>query len=442
MKTTTLTIFLLFASNLSDLQMTLDSCLAYAMDNNKSLLSQFQNQIVKAIDKKTAWGQLAPEIVFSSEFDYYWKIPIQAFPAEFVGGESGTFAAIPTGTPWMGNYGVQARTKLVDVKAWQDIKLSALQQQAAQNELLSVKKVLCRNISIAFYIVQQKKNNWDISHKRHKNYIEIHNLIKLQFDKGLIDKISLNQSAVLLKEQEENCSKAETELQNALLDLKFWMGYPLDSELLIAENSEGNESSKSSECTNSFNSSLPPTLFNAAMLPDYENQKAKVDIAHQQYKSAIAALYPTLNLRSSYGQSGFGEKISKTDWFTSGFIRLEVRVPLFSPTKAYSPKRQAALRNHAEYEFFAYQESQQKEFMQKIILLNDALKSLQIQRENVFLAEDNERLSRQKIERGIIDMIQLKQVQQDLNRSQELLNILQINTMRYYIEIKYMQSNE
>ena len=278
-----LTVFLLFASNLSAQQWTLDSCLAYAMDNNKSLLSQSQNQIVKTIDKKTAWGQLAPEVELSSDLDYYWRIPIQALPAELIGGEAGTFAAIPTGTPWMGNYGIQAQTKLVDVKAWQDIKLSALQQQAAQNELFSVQKVLCRNVSIAFYIVQQKKNSLDIYHKRHKNYTEIHNLIGLQFDKGLIDKISLNQSTVLLREQEENCSKAEIELHNALLDLKFWIGYPLDSELLVAE---------SSESVGNNESFLTPALFNVTMLPDYEEQKAKVDIAHQQYKTAVAAYIP------------------------------------------------------------------------------------------------------------------------------------------------------
>ena len=425
-----LAIFLLFVSNLSAQQWSLDSCLAYAMDNNKSLLSQSQNQIVKSIEKKTAWSQLAPEVEFLSELDYYWKIPIQAFPAELIGGESGTFAAIPTGTSWMGSYGIQARMKLVDVKAWQGIKLSTLQQQAAQSELLSVKKVLYRNVSIAFYIAQQKKNSWDIARKRHKNYTEIHDLIELQFDKGLIDKISFNQSTVLLKEQEENYYKAETALQNALLDLKFWMGYPLDSELRITENNEIIDANPSS------------FSFNAALLPDYNMQKAKVDIAHQQYKTAIAGLYPTLNVRSGYGQSGFGEKIGKADWFTSGFIGLELCIPLFSPTKAYSPKRQAALRNRAEYEFSAYQESQQREFMQKSALLNEALKSLQIQRENIFLAEDNERLSKHKIEHGVIDMIQLKQVQQDLNRSQELLNNLQINILKYYVEIKHMQSNE
>jgi outer membrane protein TolC len=421
-------LLLLLSSNLSAQQWTLDSCLVYAMDNNKSLLSQVQNQSAATIDKKTAWAQLAPEVEFAAGLDYYWQIPIQLFPAEIIGGEQGTFVTVPTGTPWMGNYGLQARMKLVDVEAWQNIKLSALWQQATQSEFQSLKNLLSRNVSMAFYMVQQQQENLDIARKRHDNYAEIHRLISQQFYKGLTDKISFNQSASLLKEQEENHFKAASALQNALLDLKFWMGYPLDSKLSISDNK----------------TTLPVGSmgFSAELLPDYEVQKSKVDVVKQQYKSAIARLYPALNLKSGYGQSGFGEKLGQSDWYTSGFVGIGLSIPLVSLAKAYAPKRQKYLIRQAEYEFSVYQENQQKEYLQKTVLLNETLKSLQIQRENVGLAEENEQLSIQKIERGIIDMVQLKQVQQDLTRSQEALNHTQINYLKQCIEIKYLQSNE
>jgi outer membrane protein TolC len=281
---------------------------------------------------------------------------------------------------------------------------------------------------MAFYMVQQQQENLNIAQKRHDNYTEIHRLISQQFDKGLTDKISFNQSTSLLKEQEENRSKAETTLQNALLDLKFWMGYPLDSELQVSDEK-------------AFVLSVH-TRFSAELLPDYEVQKSKVDMARQQYKSAIAGLYPTLNLKSGYGQSGFGEKLGQSDWYTSGFVGIGLSIPIVSLTKAYAPKRQKHLIRQAEYEFSAYQENQQKGYMQKTILLGEALKSLQIQRESIGLAEENERLSKQKIEQGIIDMVQLKQVQQDLTRWQEALSNAQINYLKQCVEMKYLQNNE
>jgi outer membrane protein TolC len=277
-------------------------------------------------------------------------------------------------------------------------------------------------------MVQQQQENLDIAKKRHDNYTEIHCLISQQFDKGLTDKIAFNQSASLLKEQEENHFKTASTLQNALLDLKFRMGYPLNSELSISDSKTilpvGNAG------------------FSAELLPDYEVRKLKVDMAKQQYKSAVAGLYPTLKLKSGYGQSGFGEKSDPSDWYTSGFVGIGLSIPLVTLTKAYAPKRQKYLIRQAEYEFSAYQENQQKEYLQKTVLLNEALKSLQMQRENVRLAEENEQLSMQKIECGIIDMVQLKHVQQDLIRSQEALSNAQINCLKQCIEIKYLQSNE
>jgi outer membrane protein TolC len=405
---------------------SLDSCLAYAIENNKNLLSQAQNQTVGIIDKKTAWTQLVPEVEFVAGLDYYWQIPIQTFPSEIVGQEAGTFVAIPTGTPWMDNYGLQLRMKLLNVEAWQDIKLSTLKQQAIKNEYLSLKKLLSRNVSMAFYMVIQQNENINIVRNQYNNYKEIHRLVTLQFDNGLIDKISYNQSISLLKEQEENYSKAESALQNALLDLKFWMGYPLNTELFI-----------NTDNVLLFDESAG---FNAELLPNYEIEKAKVDIAKQQYKFAIAGLYPTINLKGSYGQSGFGQKISQSDWYTSGFIGIELRIPIFCMTRTYSPKRQNAVRKQREYEFSEYIEKQENEYLKRIVLLNEALKSIHIQRKNVELAIENEQLSRQKIEKGIIDMSQLKEVQQDLIRSQELLSNVQINYMKQCIEINYLQN--
>ena len=81
-------------------------------------------------------------------------------------------------------------------------------------------------------------------------------------------------SASLLKEQEEYYLKSQSALQNALLDLKFWMGFPLDNELSIAGNNEIPQHTNLS--------------FNPELLPDYDVQKSKIDIARQQHKSTVA----------------------------------------------------------------------------------------------------------------------------------------------------------
>lgn len=407
---------------------SLDSCISYALNNNIDLLSNLQFQKAVSIDKSASLGDLFPEIDFVSGLDYYWQIPIQTFPGELLGQQSGTFVAVRTGTPWMGNYGIQSSMNLINVEVWQNIKLKTLQKQAQKSEFLSFQDLLIRNVKISYYIVQLQKRNLENIQKRYGIYLEIHQLIIQQFEKGLIDKISYNQSLAILKEREVLCTKSESELLNSQIDLKFWMGYPLDKEILISTEND------------IYNLELLP--FEIELSPDFKYKKSKIDIAKQEYKLSISSLYPKLTLKSAYWQSGFGEKsnfISQSEWFSSGYIGVNLTIPITSVTNIFELKKKKALIKYNELKFKHYLDNQHKKYLNEVILLNESLKILQIQKENFSLAEENEYLSIKKIGNGIIDMIQLKQIQQDLNIAQEFLNNSEINYIKHYVEITYLQ---
>ena len=78
--------------------------------------------------------------------------------------------------------------------------------------------------------------------------------------------------------------------------------------------------------------------------------------------------------------------------------------------------------------------------MQHAINLQSGWETLHIQEEKLRLAEENERLSIQKIESGIIDMLQLKQIQQDLMDEQNKYNQAITNYLKHYVESIYLQS--
>ena len=71
--------------------------------------------------------------------------------------------------------------------------------------------------------------------------------------------------------------------------------------------------------------------------------------------------------------------------------------------------------------------------------MQSTLKILNIQKEKLHLAEENEKLSMQKIEKGIIDMLQLKQIQRDLIEEQNKYNQVKTNYLKHYVEFIYLQ---
>jgi outer membrane protein len=408
---------------------TMEKCLAYTATHNHDLLAKDQSLQAATQSSKAAASSLAPSFTVKAEINHYWKIPVQIFPGQLLNQPAGTFIPVRMGTPWMGNYGVDADLPLVDVQTWQQIKLARLQQQAEKNEYNSLLQTLLKNTRIAYYSVQQQQAYVAVTAKLYGNYQHIHQLIALQFEKGLTDKIALNQSATLLKNREIDVIKAATDLQQGYLDLKFWMGYPLADSLPLAASGE-----------------LPPlavTGFNNAFLPGYEAAQSKVILAKQQYQTTRAALYPSLHLKGTWEQLGFGEKsdfITRSPWFSVGFVGIQLSMPLSLSRIAYKPREEKARWQAAEQQFNSYTAEQEKRYQQEKAALEQAAQHIRLQEDNIRMSEENEMLTMRKIDKGIIDMIQLKEVQKDLYEAQEKLNEARMDFFRHYTEINYLQN--
>lgn len=412
-------------------QWSLDRCLQYAEQHNKEMLAQTEARHASSHQLQASRAKLFPEINGRADMDHYWQIPVQAFPAELVGGEPGTFVPVRVSTPWTASYGADASLSLVDPQAWQSIKLSHLQLQMQENELHSLKQLLLKNVRMAYHSVQAEQENLNAIQNLYDSYAEIHRLIALQFEKGLIDQITFNQSLALLNDRKEAYLQADMELRSAYLDLKFWMGYPLKDSLSIIEEINIPE--------------LPLQAFNANLLPDYQFRRLIQAQAEQQWRISRTRMLPTLSSVASFQRVAFRNSFDffeETGWFNVGSIGLRLNIPILSLREMiYEPLQQKALWKQASHEFERYKEEQEKAFQQENMQLNQAYQVWKNQQENMELAKQNEILTIRKIEEGIIDMVQLRQIQDDLYQVQQRLSSARLSYLRHYVELDYLQNN-
>lgn len=408
----------------------LDKCLSYALENNKQLLSSQYAAEIQSMERKSVQSILFPEISANANLDYYWRVPVQTLPGELVGQSAGTFITVPTTTTHAGSYGIDVKFNLINPQVWSEIKLSALFEQVKRHEYASMEKLLSRNVSISFYLVQQYSNELSTARQRYDNQKQVHQLVEKKFNEGLLDQISFNQSLGLLKNQEEIFTQAGYKEESGLLDLKFWMGFPLDSVLTLR-----------------LNNQIPaPEIvqYDSNRLPDYEAERLKVNIAERDNKAALSAFYPKLELVGSYGQLGFGEKsryiTQSSAWHTSSFVGVRLSIPIFSMFNIRQSQKGKITVARAKQDFLHYEDTQRRTYMQHSINLQSGWKTLNMQEEKLRLAHENEQLSLQKIENGIIDMLQLKQIQQDLMDEQNKYNQAITNYLKHYVDIIYLQS--
>lgn len=406
-------------------------CLDYAAAHNGELAAEVQKAGAAESGRKSALAGLIPEVDGNAGIEHYWEIPVQVFPGELLG-QPGEHIPVELGTPWMGDLGVTATWDLVSPAAWARIKSARLQQQAAGSRVQSLKQGLLKNVRMAYYQSQLLRENRGIARQRLQNYQRIHTLIEEKLRQGIIDKITCNQSAGIVKGLQQNRLQLESEARKVLLTLKFWMGYPLNDSLDVA--------------TELPAPVMPETIFRIEALPDYEEQQLQVQLARSGHRTTLSEIYPSLSVKSGYNRLGFGQGmdfISDSKWFGSGYVGLQLNVPLLSISAMFhEPKRQKKLIASAEKAFAYYQQTREKEFLEEKIGWETALKVMELRQEELQLALENERLAYQKIQKGIIDMIELKQIQQDLNQARSRLNEARLGLMQHTVELQYLQGGQ
>lgn len=427
-------LFSLFGILLSTLpihaQWDLNRCLDFAKANNKALLAQKQQLRVADYEQKIAAAKFLPEVNLAIESSYYWKIPVQSYPGELFGLPAER-VAIATGSKLSGNYDVHINWNAVDMQSWQNSKLEKLKGQSVAYGIQSMEQLLLRNVTAAFYNIQIERQNKDLSDKLLAKHLLIHQLLSKKFQEGLLDKIAINQSTAIRRQYEKYQAEQEMAYQKAVLDLKYWMGFPLEEPLeLVAV---------------SANIAVLRTLdFKAEQLPDYQEKEASIKVAQQRLQASKYYRMPQLSLGSSFGQIGFGEQLSTftnfSKWHSNGYVGFRLRIPLFAPGGAPTVKRNRALYKQTTQEFVAYQDQEKKRYLQLQLDLKQTATTLNAQEDLRKLAEENLTLCNQKIEAGIMDMIQLQQIQQELIKTVTAENKVRLDYLKNQIELNYLQN--
>jgi len=411
---------------------SLDSCILYAFQHNRDLLIRAKNNSIEENNIRASKYQLLPDVTLSTGVDYYWKIPVQLFPAQLFGGQAGQFIPVRLGRPYMGNYGVEADLDLVNINKWKDIKLALLQKKLANGDMEAYKKELEKNIRLSYYNIALAKKKKATADSIYASYSIVDSLISLKFNEGITDKITRNQSKSILSQDYSKSQSAATDLRIAVLNLKVWMNYPFNEELSIDPEI-----------------SLPDysfAPFDAALAPEYELKQLTAESAKQNWQKAKTAWIPKLSLQSGYSKTGFGDNlsfISDGGWYPSGYVGLKLSVPISSlyKLKPYADSQKISWEQ-SKLDLDSYVNKKEKEFLEAKLLLEKYKEKLRSSEQDLLLAKENVALTLQKLRDGIIDMAQLKQVQDDLYKLQDEYSDSYLNYITSYINLNYLQSKK
>ncbi|WP_298793245.1 TolC family protein [uncultured Allomuricauda sp.] len=396
---------------------SLDEAIIYALEHNYSAINA-NRDIVDA--QKQKWETIAtglPQISGAINYQNQLKQPVSQIPAEFFGGEPGTFQEVVFGQAQSATATATLEQQIFDgsyIVGVQATKafLSFSQNNKEKTEL-DVRKAVAEaygNVLLAQESVLIAENN---KATLEKNLYET----KRIYENGLGDEESVDQLQITLSSIENQLKNAKRLEKITLQMLNLTMGLPIEAPTVLTENLDDLTQKQ-------IDFGLLDSEFKMENNVDY---KLALNLNEQRYfehKLAKSRALPTLNAFVNYGGNSFSDSFnflsSGQQWFGSSVLGFNLNVPIFSSLgRSASTQRAKIALEKAKTQLT---EAEEQIRLQLESAKSDYILSIEeygTSKENLRLAERIENKNQIKYSEGLATSFELRQAQTQLYSTQQ-----------------------
>ncbi len=311
---------------------TLEKCIEFSLTHHASIgISQNNIQIAKE-QKKQAVSSYLLQANSALNFTDNLKLPTTVIPAGLFGPNE---LNVQLGQQYNTNATIDVTQTIYDQSKLNNIKtgrtnVKISQSQDKQNTELLIYNTTRAYLQVLIYKEYELKLTDNI-----QAYSQLSKILELQLEKGVALETDFERIKVSLKSAEYQLGEVATQKRNALNNLKYAMGLPLEAGLTIID-------SVNYEKYANF-----PDVATLALdsLSDYSINKTNVDLQKINYQNKKAAFLPTVTASARFASQAYDATFSKSfdKWKDYSYIGLSVNLPIFSSLKRSSQVKESKL---------------------------------------------------------------------------------------------------
>jgi outer membrane protein TolC len=413
---------------------TLQEAIDFALKNNYSAINA-DRDLIDA--KKQKWETIAtglPQITGDIGYQNQLKQPVSLIPAEFAGGEPGSFIPIVFGQAQSANATATLRQQIFDGSYIVGVQATKAFLNYSQNNKektdLEVRKAVTEaygNVLLAVESVSIFEKNLA---NLEKNLFETTKI----YENGMGDEESVEQLQITFSSVDNQLKNAIRLKDITLQMLNLVMGVPIDSPTQLIENLDDLAQKQ-------IDFGLLDATFDIENNVDYKLATNLNQQRYYEWKLAKSRALPTLNSFLNYGSSAFADNFNflngDQQWFDSSVLGFDLSIPLFSSGKrsAGTARAKIALEKaktqltEAEEQIRLQLESSKSNYVL-------AIEQYETAKDNLNLAERIENKNQIKYSEGLASSFELRQAQTQLYDAQQqyLQSMVQVINMKTELE--------
>lgn len=375
---------------------SVQDALTMARRSNPDLVNARQNRVVQDQQRAVSRSALLPSARLFTNFDYNYALPVQLVPAEFLGGQPGEFRSLRFGLPFFLTAGVEVNAPILNRPARTDRTIVEQNLQIINDQTLVLEDEISTQTARVYHAALLTRSAIAITRRNGLAADTLAQIARQRLDKGLIEPLEYNRIRSVQLTTTDVLYQNELAYVRNLSQLKLLLGLAPTDSLMLTE-----------DLTMQPAAVVPPAIASSPVeRPQVTLQQARVALSRLQLDRERLQRWPTLSAYGRYSQQAQRNQINFLNpnerWFTIGVAGLQFNWPIYTGGLRTSNLTRARLQlNLAESEL-AYERNRQQTDTDDILnTYNQAVRSLDLNRQNYELSNQNVQIALVKYRSGL-----------------------------------------
>ena len=405
---------------------SLQQCIDYALDNHASVV-QAKLDVAGAQQQVRELISVGyPQLNGKFEFTHYFEIPAQVIPVTgFVNAITGPlgfppvreeqYATVQFGLPNTATAGAQLTQLIADGTFFIGVQAAKAYVELSKKNIERTKTETAATVAKAYYGVLVARERFKLLETNRDQLQKLVENTRKLYENGFAQKLDVDRLEVAHNNLLTEIDKTRRLVDFAAAALKFQMGMPQENDLRLTDTLRPDD----------FN---PAAAKDTAFVPDPEDRQEVIALRQAMrvqdlnIKRLKIAYYPSLHGFLGAQTQALRQKFDLFDtrqrWFFASYVGITLNVPIFDGFGRDARVQKAKIDQEKNYKTLENLELAIKFEHQnaKIALINN-LKTLEIQKRNMALAEEVYRVTSERYKQGQGTNIEVVQADTELKNA-------------------------
>ena len=299
----------------------------YAIRNNYEARNAIIDVALAAKKVKENLASGLPQIEGSVSYNNFLNLATQLIPAEFFGGEPGTYMEVQFGTKHNATASAQVSQLIFSGSYIVGLKVAKEFLSLSETQLEQIEQDVKQAIANAYYLVLISEKNRELMAKTISTMEKLLGDTEALYRQGFMEDTDVDKLKLLLSDLNTNVLNAENQLKSAMNLMKFNLGLSVSDEIELTDNLDVILMALDPQSRLQDEFSLEDHVAFRMMETQETISSYQVQLAKMAYLPVVSGFYSAQAnaQRNQFNFFDFDEK-----WFPTTLVGVQLAIPIWS----------------------------------------------------------------------------------------------------------------